>query len=358
MVLNLVEELSCFIVHESIRDEALGDLWEADHKLHVSNVHALWRNLITLWNFVLIVKASLAIEFDALKESATKVYERLFKGAREIDQNFDMEEIDVATLQFLKRYCDFRLLGSQQSTAAQWVSSYINKTKIVHSSDDRLMWLVKKADKLIDRCQTMTGSQGDSESVINSLLLSNFIRRLESNPPTQIDAQTFLKLVNSVDLTREFINKYVGFSEETFSRKLIIRTWSLTLYVISWEPGQRVDMHHHGNALDAIRVIQGEMAHWLIAPEDREEEIPFEGGQSTERCHGEPQLFSDGEVALVDRRYGHQIANLSDERLITLHVRFGLPPEDDHWRSTADELKFVWEQIEFVWSQPLQHAVG
>ena len=356
MILNLVEELSCFFVDDSIRDEALGDLWEADHRLHVQKTPLLWRDLLNLWRFLLIVKASIAIRLDIFKESFQENYADVFKYGN-VDHDLDKGEIDLGTLDVLRRYCDFRFIDSRKTTAVQWVSSYLQKTKAIHNSDDRLSQLIKQADRLINQCQSTTGHRGDSESVINSLVLSHFIKRLESNPPTQIDGQTFIELVKGVHLTREFINRYIGFNDETFSRRLIIRTWSLTVYAISWEPGQVVEMHHHGNSLDAIQIIQGKMTHWMLAPEDWEKEIPFEGCHSNERYQGKSQIFSDGEVCLVDRLYGHQIANLSDERLITLHFRFGPPPEDNHWRSTADELNFVWEQIEFVWNQPLQRPI-
>jgi len=362
MILNLLEKVSRFTIDSSIREEALGDLWEADYLLESQDVSFVWRELSSLWCFLLLVKASVTILLEKLRDVLSRRQPSWFLSL-DSSQVTELGELDEETLQTLRHYCDFRLhrsadqfkgVDSTQLSADKWRSSPLDKSNV----DTKLLWLIQRADRVLDQCQSETGRQGDSESVINSLLLSHFIRRLEDNPPSQVDIATFSDLVRDVHLTREFIDRYVCFDAERFSRQLIVQTFSLTIYVISWEPGQIVPIHHHGTALDAIQVIQGELAQWVLPPEDWEKEIPFERAKLTERCSGTPEIYTAGEVALVDRRHAHQVGNLSDERLITLHFRFGQPPEDSSWRATADELKFVWEQIEFVWNKPMKQPVG
>ncbi len=353
MILNILEEISRFSIDGSIREEALGDLWERNHRLQTEDSPLLWRYFVIISQFFSVVRASILIKKENVNELVSATISKLLEPIHE-EQSFDVGEIEPETLAKLKRYCERRLSGNQRTSIDKWRSA-VDKARVIRSEDDKLLWLIRRADRVIAQCRSVTGRQGDSESVINSLVLSQFIRRLEVNPPTEMDVQKFYELVRDVRLTRDFIDRYVDFRRDTFGRKLIVRTWSLSVYVISWEPGQFVKLHHHGNALDAIRIIEGEMAHWVLPPGTWERDIPFEGcevAKSTECSLGTPQTFTTGDIALVDRRHGHRIANLSNERLTTLHFRFGQPPEDDHWRSTVDELKFVWEQVEFVWNQP------
>ncbi len=360
MILNLLEKVSRFTIEDSIREEALGDLWEADYVLESRGASFVWRELSSLWCFSLVVKASAFIWIERLRDVVSRRQPRWFSSS-ESSQEIEIGALNDETLETLRRYCDFYLHGETDQTyrsassrrlrPIRWQANPLEKSKV----DSKLLWLIQLANRVLEQCQSKTDRQGDSESVINSVLLSHFIHRLESDPPP-VDLSTFAKLVGDVHLTREFIDRYVCFDLETFSRRLIVQTSSLSIYVISWEPGQKAPIHHHGYALDAIRVVQGEMAHWVIPPEAWEQEIPFEGRKSTELYAETPELYSAGEIALVNRRHAHQIANLSNSRLITLHFRMGHSPEDDHWRATADALTFVWENMEFVWKKPAEQS--
>ena len=46
------------ILPESYRDEAIGDLWEADHNMKVNNTPCVLRGLVILWRALLLVAYS------------------------------------------------------------------------------------------------------------------------------------------------------------------------------------------------------------------------------------------------------------------------------------------------------------
>jgi oxalate decarboxylase/phosphoglucose isomerase-like protein (cupin superfamily) len=106
-------------------------------------------------------------------------------------------------------------------------------------------------------------------------------------------------------------------------------------------------MHHHGNSLDAISIVSGRMEHWLLSPEECEEKrILYEGGKSANKYEGESTIYYQGEWVFIDRRYGHQIENSSKEKLVTLHIRFGAPPDDDKWSPNQGQPITISNQTE------------
>jgi hypothetical protein len=88
------------------------------------------------------------------------------------------------------------------------------------------------------------------------------------------------------------------------------------------------------------------MAHWQLSPEEKSNRFPFESFDRSIRYEGPHVTVKTGETVVIDRLHAHQIANLSNRRLLTLHIRLGHPPEDRHWRTTADTEMFVWNQTE------------
>lgn len=352
MILDFVEAVSPYFVDHSFRDEALGDLWEADHRFRNQGMSSIQRNLIILGRFSQICQSSCLVRMEALKKAAIFQIERQF-----IQPNIDptaievvneMESLTPDTFNHLKEYCNFRFFEKRTTSFRDWKAVQLARARFFDMAESQLVGWIPQADRILERCELSENGPGDCETIVNCLSLSHLIQRLESYHPDQINEQTFLNLVNTVYLSDDFIQRYVSFSQDSFTRKLVIRTWSLCIYVISWEPGQISCMHHHGNSLDAIRVIKGEMSHWLLAPGDWEKEIPFEGKDDSEQYAGKPDLFHAGDIVTVDRRHGHQIGNLSNQRLVTLHFRFGQPPEDKHWRSTADGLMCVWNQLDRI----------
>jgi mannose-6-phosphate isomerase-like protein (cupin superfamily) len=336
MFVEIVENAAKVFVLEAIRDEALGDFWEMDNQLKQDGKSRLWRFGQFVRYFCALITASLRM---LMEESWARWQEaRNPDGQRmpmDTIEDYEGNTLTIEEFQQVKQYCATRrlyglglsrkLLGLPQNLSSYWM---------------------RQADRIIDKCLAQGEKVIDAEAIANSFMLSSLIRQVESVPPHSVDVDTFHHWVEQIALDESFLNRYVLFDDQFYKRQLVCRTWSLVVYVISWMPGQEVGVHHHGHALDAIQVIQGDMTHWLVPPDHWEENVPFEGFESSRRHEGPSEIFKAGDVIAIDRRHGHQIANRSDQPLVTLHFRFGHPPEDKHWRSTNDTEMLIWNQTE------------
>jgi uncharacterized protein YjbI with pentapeptide repeats len=156
----------------------------------------------------------------------------------------------------------------------------------------------------------------------------------------QISLETFKELVQKVEISDEFLLKLVSFDKEHFVRKRIFEKKHITVYVIGWKPKHFAGRHHHNSSLDAIRIIQGKMTHWKFDKVDKsnpEEISSMEGflpNQLDREKEGE-ELDPKSGLILIDRWTMHQIENNSEENLVTLHFRYGTPPDknDQYWVS-------------------------
>lgn len=255
-------------------------------------------------------------------------------------QEYSFPELTSSILDTVKSYC--LALFNKNKKAATKISSFAT------FHDKQLRYWLDQVDRVINQCQQDGGKQVDCEIVINTLILQNLSIQLSYVLPNQITFEKFCELLRKVRLSDDFLNRYICFNDDKrFSRKLILQTIYLSVYVIGWEPGQESWMHHHGNSLDAIWVIEGEMTHWLLPPEEcKNENIPFEGYALGQKNLGSAEKFSMGDWVFIDRRYAHQIANLSDKKLATLHFRFGAPPDDDNWETSEKQPVIIWHQME------------
>lgn len=338
MFVEIVENAAKVLVTESIRDEALGDLWEFDNQLKRAGTSDIWRLAKSTQYFLSLIKASAMLILEEKLVRLTAAGKAQFlengKGIDAIPPH-EGKTLDDEEIKQVKQYCAIRrLYGSALSH------------KLLGVSQEQSSYWIRLADRIIEKCSSHRGAGIDIEAITNSFMLSGLIRQVESVPPHSVDVDTFYNWVRKIHLDESFINRYVSFDNQLYKRQLVCRTWSLVVYVISWMPGQESWVHHHGYALDAIQVIRGQMTHWLVPPKHWEERVPFEGFDHPRRHEGPSEVFTKGEVVAIDRRHGHQIANLSNEPLVTLHFRFGHPPEDKHWRSTNDTEMFVWNQTE------------
>lgn len=338
MFTELVESAAKYLVIEPIRDESMGDLWEANYKLSQQGTPRILRVAIFIWNFLLLIQASIILFFEKLVSGFLKRFNSLpSKDNGNCIEPSNSIDLTTETIEQIRRYCRVR----------QLYAPILSKRLMNHFKLEDSYW-IRQVNRILEKCQSRGDRIIDSEAIINSFVLSNLIRKIEAIPPNTVDINLLRNLVKDVCLTDEFIERYVEFSDEDYHRQLIFRTWSLAVYVISWKPGQESWMHHHGYALDAIKVIRGEMTHWLISPDEFDDYVPYEDfkDKKKKKYEGPSEMFSQGDVVLIDRCHAHQIANHSQDELVTLHFRFGHPPEDDHWRSTNDTEMFVWNQTE------------
>lgn len=359
MLTTLIQAIADRYLAEEIKDAAMGELWELDRQAKSNGVPAVLRGFRNLWNLGLLLKASAEIEHHLeddefksepitdLENSVSEIksdieltsYNPYDHRKNEInDYSFPSIGFKPGELQIIKQYCDLRMLASPEDS----------KEFIKGTTKHVERWL-EQTERIILRSRHR-GQSISCDSIVNSFILSEFVRRIESFPPNEVKSSQFRGLVEGLNLPASFLDRYAEFHQWDYVRKLVCKTWSLVVYVISWESGQEVLMHHHGGALDAIKVIRGTMTHWQLSPEEKSSRFPFESFDKTVRYEGRSETLRAGEVAIVDRLHAHQIANLSDERLLTLHIRLGPSPEDGpeggHWKTTADTEMFVWNQIE------------
>jgi len=246
---------------------------------------------------------------------------------------YDLSDRDIETV---KDYCEAVLAKDHRSSAK--ISSYAT----IH--DPQLRYWLDQTDKLIYDFRDKGIDIPDVEALVGGLTLCNLMNRLSDGqneqgaPPNEaykLSAKQFMDCVEKVNLSQNFINRYAIFSKKNYKRGLIFQNWTLSVYVIGWRPGHEVPMHHHGNSLDAIRVVQGKMTHWQLSEKEaRDQNIPFEGIEGwweDERFEAVSKEYKPGDLILVDKRTAHKIKNSSDDALVTLHYRFGTPADDDRW---------------------------
>lgn len=246
----------------------------------------------------------------------------------------------------VRRYCD---AFSKRDRKA-----LINISSFATLHNPLLRYWLNQADEKIRQYRKNSEDDLDVELILNSLVLQNLSQELSlilPYPTTQVSAhltkEKFSDLVSQVNLSPAFLERYTCFHTNHFRRKLILQNRHLCVYVIGWEPGHESEIHHHGNSLDAIRVLQGKMNHRLIAPEQWEaKDTAVVEGFLSQEDQGDEVTLEEGQQVVIGQRYYHQIKNASGERLVTLHFRFGTFPEDDDWK-TSDEFPIVsWSQVE------------
>lgn len=77
ITMQLIERIIAPFLVESIREEALGDLWESYHKLNSQKTLKMVSNFITIWRAILLVKSSCQIAYYQARL-------RLFKSIKKL----------------------------------------------------------------------------------------------------------------------------------------------------------------------------------------------------------------------------------------------------------------------------------
>ncbi|MFB2922190.1 cysteine dioxygenase [Aerosakkonema funiforme] len=146
------------------------------------------------------------------------------------------------------------------------------------------------------------------------LTLDNFISEMMSIAPQDLQIEQLQDLVGQLDLNDTLLRQHISFSDRTYARKLLCRTSRFDILVLSWHPGQFTTIHDHAGALNVTRVRSGTLTARLFEVYDERSDR-----EKLVRVVDEEQLGRGG-LATVDRDRIHQLANTSDEKLVTLHV--------------------------------------
>lgn len=105
--------------------------------------------------------------------------------------------------------------------------------------------------------------------------LDEFILEMGREPVSSRPHERLMDLTRRLAISSELIESRTRFTAHTYTRNLVCRSADLELLVLSWRPGHESTIHDHAGSLNAIR---------------------------------------------VDRDGIHQLANTSDEHLVTVHV--------------------------------------
>lgn len=146
------------------------------------------------------------------------------------------------------------------------------------------------------------------------LTLDNFILEMMRIQPEHLQIEQLQALVAQLDLNDILLRQHISFSDNSYARKLLCRTSRFDILVLCWHPGQYTTIHDHAGSLNVTRVRSGTLTARIFEVYDRKS--PQE---MLVRLKSEEEL-GRGNLATVDRHEIHQLANTSDEKLVTLHV--------------------------------------
>ncbi len=144
--------------------------------------------------------------------------------------------------------------------------------------------------------------------------LEDFVLEMMHMPKKGSTVDQLLQLFRSLCLCDELIEENIHFHETMYSRNLICRTPRFDMLVLCWQPGQTSSVHDHCGSLNCTRVYRGQLTSRVFTIEDQPEPGRFVLGPAEEEKVG------PGGFATVDRGQIHQLANTSDEPLVTIHV--------------------------------------
>ncbi|NEQ63169.1 MAG: hypothetical protein F6K53_39800 [Moorea sp. SIO4A1] len=147
------------------------------------------------------------------------------------------------------------------------------------------------------------------------LSLEDFIYEVNAIAPQDMSMEKFKELAMNLNLSEKLLEQSISFKKSDYHRQLVCTTRFGDIAVISWEPGQRSQIHTHEEKISIIRVYKGTLTHRFYEPVEH-----LHGKQGYRRK--DEKTFTEGELACVGFNQTHQLANESQQGLVTVHVRF------------------------------------
>lgn len=134
-------------------------------------------------------------------------------------------------------------------------------------------------------------------------------------PPERLSLEQLQEWIAHLDLRDELFKQHIAFCSQSYQRRLVCRTSRFDLLVLGWQPGQASSIHDHADSLNVTRVYQGCLTARLFDQTGPR----CSNVNSSVQLQQETHLQAD-ELATVDRYQIHQLANTSNENLVTLHL--------------------------------------
>ncbi len=147
------------------------------------------------------------------------------------------------------------------------------------------------------------------------LTLDQFIVEMSREPVSELTHERLMDLAERLRLSDELVASRTAFAKDQYARNLACRTPYFELLVLCWHPGHASTIHDHAGSLNAIRVHSGELTSRRFRPMNGR---PL--GTGPVAMTAEERFRPGGDLIGVDREGIHQLANTSDEDLITVHV--------------------------------------
>jgi predicted metal-dependent enzyme (double-stranded beta helix superfamily) len=171
---------------------------------------------------------------------------------------------------------------------------------------------IEKIDDAVEQCSARL-SVGRFEDPKLFLNLKEFLYEIEKNHSENITLENFENLVAKIDLDEETINSNLGEQDNAPYKKIIYQSSCLKIFIMTWKPGQRIRAHKHQNDLSIIQVYKGYLSHkhW--------ENFSSKGA----KCDVyEQELLGAGQSTSLGFFDHHELANESNDFLVTIHFRY------------------------------------
>ncbi len=153
-----------------------------------------------------------------------------------------------------------------------------------------------------------------SVPVAGRLSLDEFVLEMMQIPSKELRVDQLKSLFTRLDLRDELIQEHIHFCADGYARNLLCRTPRFDMLVLCWKPGHQTTIHDHCGSMNVTRVFRGTLTSRTFEIADR----PCEDRANLRTPIEE--TMGTASVALVDRTGIHQLANTSEEDLVTIHV--------------------------------------
>jgi len=151
-------------------------------------------------------------------------------------------------------------------------------------------------------------------AIAGRISLDDFVLEMMHIPSRQLTIQPLIDLFSRLDLKDDLIREHIHFTNNGYARNLVCRTPRFDMLVLCWRPGDVTTVHDHAGSLNVTRVYRGEMTSRIFEVTERPSQ-----DRTMIRLAREEQIGTGGQ-AVVDIDGIHQLANTSNQELVTLHI--------------------------------------
>lgn len=178
-----------------------------------------------------------------------------------------------------------------------------------------------------------------------ALSLEGFILETTRVPQAELTLPRLEAMFRRLELPARLLEEHTHFSVESYCRSLVCRTPRFDMLILGWRKGQISTIHDHLDSLSVTQVLRGTLRQRIYRAVGR-------GPEGIEVAMLREDRLGAGARASLDAGGIHQMGNVDDEDLVTLHI-YSAPLaeitvfEPEHKRSTRKRLRYSLED-EFV----------